>query len=103
MGQMKTMQNQIQATETNNVTLKTSIEDFKTKLVEAKKKQQEAAENAEQEIMMGHAAKGARKGAAIRARQGPTKHMSRESGASYYFKNMQAQGLTSVAENPRSS
>ena len=29
--------------------------------------------------------------------------MSRESGASYYFKNMQAQGLTSVAENTRAS
>ena len=52
---------------------------------------------------MGQASKGARKGAAIRARQGATKHMSRESGASYYFKNLQSQGLTSVNENPRGS
>ena len=66
---------------------RTSIEDMKTKLEEAKKAQATAAEQAEQEMLMGTAQKGAKRGNAIRARQGG-KHMSRESGTAMFFKNL---------------
>ena len=66
---------------------RTSIEDMKNKLEEAKKQQASALENAEQEMMMGATSGGKRKGNTIRARQG-TKHMSRESGTAMFFKNL---------------
>lgn len=43
--------------------------------------------------MLGAAKPGLRRGNAIKARAGATKHMSRESGTAAFFRNLQKQGL----------
>ena len=67
---------------------RTSIEDMKTKLEEAKKQAASAGELAESQAMAGPVNKGVRRTNAIRARQGATKHMSRESGTAKFFRNL---------------
>ena len=52
--------------------------------------------------MMGNASRGLRRGNAIRAREGATKHKSRESGTAQFFRSLQNAGLA-AAENGRSS
>ena len=80
---------------------RTSIDDMKKELEEAKKQQATANELAEQEMMMGGASKGLKRGNAIRARQG-AKHMSRESGTAMFFKNLQNAGLAASTDNRQS-
>lgn len=43
--------------------------------------------------MLGATKPGIRRGNAIKARAGATKHMSRESGTAAFFRNLQKQGL----------
>lgn len=74
---------------------------MKKELEEAKKQQASANELAEQEMLMGAATKGLRRGNAIRARQG-AKHQSRESGTAAFFKNLQNAGLTASTDNRQS-
>ena len=89
---MKTQSKQINEAHKENQESRAKIEKMNKELEEAKKQQASANELAEQEMMMGNASKGLKRGNAIKARQG-TRHMSRESGTAMFFKNLQNAGL----------